>query len=645
MLIAGCFLTACGVSPKPTLSVSPARAGLVVRQTLSIVATTTDSAGVTWSATGSSCSGNSCGAFSASTSLNGVAVTYTAPLTAGVYAVTATSKRDSSVSATLSVAVTDLAGVTTYHNDLSRSGANTQEYALTPSTVTTATFGKLYSCAVDGAVYGQPLWIPNLTIASARHNVAFVATQADSVYAFDADSGGASCAPLWHASLLDSAHGAFPGETTVPSYGTGDLVGQGFGDISPEVGVTSTPVIDLSTNTMYVVSKSVDPSGPTFYQRLHALDLLTGNEKSSGPATIQGTYPGTADGSSTTTFVPRQENQRSGLALVNGVVYIAWGAHEDAPPYSGWVMGYNAGNLSQASVLNVTPNSGWAGVWMSGGAPAADSSGNVYVITANGQFDATNASAPNNDYGDSFLKLNSGLSVSQYFTPSDEANDQVNDNDFGSGGAMVLVDLPPNGANPTHLMMGGGKDGILYVLNRDAMGGYGDSNAWQQINTGSGVHHGGIFATGAYWNSTYYLGPSTTAMQAYALNASTAKLTLMPNTTPATFPWPGSIPSISSMPDNSNGIVWALQNNSYCTPGSKSCGPTILHAYNANNLSIEYWNSTMGSGNTAGYAVKFTVPTVANGKVYVGTRGNNTGGADNSTSIPGELDVYGLLPN
>src|SRR5579862_7794504 len=628
------------ISASISVSISPVRAGLEITQTLSITPTTTDAAGVTWSATGSSCSGSSCGTFSASTSLNGVAVTYTAPSTAGLYSITATSKTQNTVSASLSVAVTDLAGVATYHNDLSRDGVNAREYALSPSTVTTATFGKLFSCAVDGAVYAQPLWVPNLTIASVKRNVVFVATMADSVYAFDADSAGSTCVPLWHSSMLDSAHGATSGETSVPSYGPGFLVGQGAGDIAPEVGVTSTPVIDLSTNTIYVLSKSVVPSGPSFYQRLHALDLMTGKEKFSGPVTIQGTYPGTGDGSSTTTFVPQQENQRSGLALANGVVYIAWASHEDTPPYYGWVMGYNASNLSQASVLNVTPDAGWGGIWMSGGAPAVDSSGNLYLITANGQFDATNGSAPNNDYGDSFLKLSSGLSVSQYFTPSDQANDQANDKDFGSGGAMVLVDLPANGSNPTHLVLGGGKDGTLYVLNRDAMGGYGDSNAWQELSTGSG-----IFATGAFWNSTFYLGTARLKIQGYALNTSTAKFTLLPNATPTTFGWPGSTPSISSMPDNSNGILWALQNDAFCTALAQSCGPTILHAYNANNLSTEYWNSTMGSGNAAGNAVKFTIPTVANGKVYVGTRGNNAGGTDSTTSTPGELDVYGLLPN
>jgi len=518
---------------------------------------------------------------------------------------------------------------------------------LSSANVTPSTFGKLFSCTVDEAIYAQPLWVPNLSIGGVNRNVVFVATQNDSLYAFDADNNSTPCTPLWHANLLDSTHGGTSGEASVPSSGTGYLVGSGSGDITPEVGVTGTPVIDLSTNTLYVVSKSYVTSGPTFFQRLHAVDVFTGNEKFSGPVDIAATYPGTGDGSTVTTFLPRQENQRPGLALVNGVVYISWASHEDTPPFYGWIIGYNAGsstqgNLTQAYVFNVNPNHGYGGIWMSGGGPSADTSGNLYVITANGVFDATNTSAPKNDYGDSFLQLTGSLNVEQYFTPSDQASDSMNDVDFGAGGAAVLADLPANGSNPTHLVVGGGKDGTLYVLNRDPMkmGGYGDSNAWQELKFPNG-----IFSTGAFWNSTLFLTPVSESLQAFSLSSSTAKLTPAANATSTTFKWPGATPSISSMPDNSNGIVWALDNSNYCTAQSPGCGPAILHAYNASNLSAEYWNSTQAIGNTGGNAVKFTVPTVANGKVYVGTRGNNKGGADNSTSVNGELDVYGLLPN
>jgi hypothetical protein len=503
------------------------------------------------------------------------------------------------------------------------------------------TFAKLFSCRVDEAIYAQPLWVPNLTIGGAQHNVVFVATQNDSLYAFDADTNTFPCNPLWSVSLIDGTHGGLSGETSVPSGATGQLVGVGDGDIAPEVGVTGTPVIDLTTNTLYVVSKSVLQSqSTTFSQRLHAIDLLTGNEKFSGPVTIAGTYPGSGDGTTSVTFNSQQQNQRPGLALVNGAVYIGWGSHEDSDPWHGWLMAYSAATLSQLSTFTTTPNASRAGIWMGGGAPAFDSSNNVYVITGNGTFDATNSSPPNNDYGDSFLKLNGNLALSQYFTPSDQSSDAMHDQDFGSGGSAVLADLPPNGNNPTHLVFGGGKDGYLYLLNRDSMGGSGDNNAWQRLNFGNG-----IFGTAAFWNSALYLAGRGGKLQEFSLNLSTAMLNTTPtSTTAVVYPFPGTAPSVSSLPDFTDGIVWALDNSQYCTPQSLGCGPAVLHAYDATNLATEFWNSSQIAGDTAGNAVKFTVPTVANGKVYVGTRGNNTGGSDSSTSVPGELDVYGLAP-
>ncbi len=630
-----------------SVSISPLRAGLTITQTLSLTGTASDGGAVNWSVTGSSCSATACGTFSSPSTVSGSPVTYTAPGTAGEYTITATSVNNSAGNSSITVGVTDLAGVLTYHNDLARDGANTQEYALNPTTVTTTTFGKLFSCTVDEAIYAQPLWVPNLIIGGVKRNVIFVATQNDSLYAFDADSNSTPCSPLWHANLLDAAHGGISGETSVPSSGSDHLVGYGNGDIAPEVGVTGTPVIDPATDTLYVVSKSVIASGPTFFQRLHGIDLLTGKEKYSGPVNIAATYPGSGDGGTVTTFIPQEENQRCGLALVNGVVYIAWASHEDDAPYYGWIIGYTAGSptqstLAQAYVFNDDPNKGLGGIWMSGGAPAADSAGNLYVITANGVFDATNKSTPNNDYGDSFLELSSSLTVQQYFTPSDQASDAMNDQDFGAGGAAVLADLPANGSNPTHLVVGGGKDGALYVLNRDPskMGGSGDSNAWQIVQMASG-----IFSTGAFWNDNFYLATYQGKLVQLILNAATARFGATPSSSSSQyFGLTGASPSVTSMPDNSNGIVWALDITNYCTPESPGCGPTILHAYNAATLNTEYWNSTQGTGNTGGNAVKFTVPTVANGKVYVGTRGNNAGGADNSTSIPGQLDVYGLLP-
>jgi hypothetical protein len=646
LLAVGLLACGCGAgsisSPPPqvfTVSVSAKRAALATAQKFSITATTNDPAGVNWTATG--------GSFSSQTSLTGVGVTYKAPGAAGSYTITASSVTNSADSASMTVYVTDLAGVTTYHNDLARDGVNSQEYALSPATVTTSTFGKLFSCQVDGAIYTQPLWVPGVTVNGAVHNVVLVATQHDSLFAFDADSS--PCATLWQANLIDTNHGAEAGETTVPSGPTGNLVGSGNGDITPEVGVTGTPVIDPATNILYVISKSVDSVGSTFYQRLHAIDVATGNEKFGNPANIGPgiTFPGTGDGGSTVSFSARQQNQRPGLALVNGTIYVAWSSHEDHLPYYGWVVGFSASNLAVANVLNVAPNVvstscgsiyGQGGIWMGGGAPAADSNNHLYLITGNGAFDASSSTAPNNDYGDSFLQLTEGLTVSSYFAPSDEVSDACSDVDFGSGGSAVVLNV--NSGTLKHLVVGGGKDGDLYLLNGDTMGGLGDSNARQHFFVG-----GGIFSTGAFWNNNFYIAPIGSALEDFSFDTSTNLFnTGAASISASTYGFPGATPSISAT-GTSNGVVWALDNSLYCTPQSPGCGPAVLHAYSAASLSTELWNSGMVAGDAAGNAVKFTVPTVANGKVYVGTRGNNIGGIGSSTTVPGELDIYGLKQN
>ena len=620
-----------------TVAVSPGRAGLAVGQALPVSATTNDNAGVTWSVRPAG------GTFNPGTSLNGAPVTFTAASAAGVYTLTATSVTDTAQSASLSVGVTDLPGVYTYHNDLERDGANTREYALTPANVNTGSFGKLFSCSVDGAVYAQPLWVANLSVGGARHNVVFVATAHDSLYAFDADAS--PCTQLWKVSLIDTGHGAAAGETTVPS-GTSDfLVGFGpgsGGDITPEVGVIGTPVIDPAGAILYVVSKSVDSGRTNFYQRLHAIDLTTGNEKSGSPVAIAASYPGTGDGGTRVAFSPRYQNQRAGLALVNGRVYVAWGSHDDAPPWYGWIAGYvyNGAAFTQSAALTVTPNTQEGGIWMSGGAPSADTNGHLYVITGNGTFDVTNPSGPTNDYGDCFLQLNSSLAVSSWFTPSDQATDNSQDFDFGSGGSALVLNLS---TGPQHLVVGGGKDGMLYLLNGDAMGGSGDPAAYQHFSL---LGSNEIYETAAFWNNTLYIAPVATSMLAYAFDPSTNLF----NTTPtsqsaATFAFPGSTPSVSASGAGSNGIVWGIDSSNYCTAMSTACAATVLHAYDATDLATELWNSSMVGADAAGNAVKFAVPTVANGKVYVGTRGNNTGGTVGSTTISGELDVYGLKPN
>jgi hypothetical protein len=621
-------------SPPPpvgniTVAISPTRGALTVTQPLAVSATTNDPSGVSWSSSG--------GSFSSASSASGVGVTFTAPAVAGVYTITATSKSNSSQSASMTVGVTDLAGVYTYHNDLARDGTNTHEFALTPANVKAASFGKLFSCTVDGAVFAQPLWVANLSIAGKRHNVILVATAHDSLYAFDADVS--PCTQLWQVSLIDASHGAFANESSVPA-GTADhFIGKAQGSMAPEVGVTSTPVIDPASGVLYVVSKSMTPSGAAFYQRLHAIDITTGHERAGSPATLAGSYPGTGSGGTSVTYDPRQQLQRASLALVNGIIYICWSSHEDQIPWYGWIMGYsyNGSKFAQTAILNASPNYTYgAGVWMGGGAPAADANGNLYVLTGNGLFDATSTTGPTNDYGDSFLQLSKTLQVTSSFTPTDQDTDFANDMDFGSGGAAMVVNL-----SSASLVVGGGKDGQLYVLNGGNLGGSGDTNAAQNFYVGAG-----IYSTAAFWNDTLYLAPNNQPLQAYAFNVSTSRFNIgATSQSPTAFGGWGSTPSVSASGASDNGIVWVIDGKNYCLAESAGCGPAVLRAYDATGLSSELWNSSLASADRAGNAVKFTVPTVANGKVYVGTRGNNIGGVFGSTSISGELDVYGLKPN
>jgi hypothetical protein len=630
LVTAGCGSTSSPPPPPPiSVSITPVRGGATLSQPLNFTAhlqNDSTGAGVTWTSSG--------GSFS---SQGKTTATLVAPNAAGNVTVTATSLADATKSATATLAVTDLTGVTTYHNDLARDGANTHEFALTPSNVRTATFGKLFSCVVDGAIYAQPLWVANLTVGSAKHNIIIAATQHESVYAFDADA--TPCSTLWQVSLIDTAHGGTSGETSVASGATGGLVGSGFGDITPEVGVTGTPVIDPATSTLYVVSKSVIPSGPTFFQRLHALDLKTGAEKLNGPKLVTASVAGNApdaNSSGQIPFDPQNHNQRSGLALVNGVVYIAWASHEDHDQYHGWLMGYNASNLSQVpgAVFNTTPNTiatfpySRGGIWMAGGAPAADSSNSLYLITGNGTYDGST------NFSDSILRFatSSGLTLHDWFTPSDQSVLDSFDLDLGSGGAVVLVDQTTGPVQ--HLLIGGGKhgsgsDGQIYVLNRDLMG--------QFTSTDNGVVQMfplsvNIFATPAFWNNNLYIAGAGGSLTAFTFNTTTGQFNPLPaSQSTAHFSFPGSTPSVSSN-GAASGIVWALDNSQYGTPCCPN-GPALLHAYDASALTTELWNSSQSPAgrDQAGNAVKFTVPTVANGKVYIGTRT--------------ELDVYGLLPN
>jgi hypothetical protein len=618
-----------------TVAITPKRGGLTVTQNLNMTATVTNdvaAAGVTWSASGASCRGSACGSFSGATT---TAATFIAPSTAGIYTVTATSVADPSQSASTTIGVTDLAGVFTYHNDLARDGANTQEYALTTANVNANTFGKLFSCPVDGAVIAQPLWVANLTINSAKHNVVFVATSHDTVYAFDADAK--PCQQLWTKSLLPA------GETFLSNNDVGT------GDIQPDLGIIGTPVIDPVSNLLYAVAKSKD-NVPNYHQRLHALSLLDGSEPvAASNITSAISVPGTGDGTSggNVTFNVLREHQRPGLVLSNGVVYVAFASHGDIGPYHGWVLGFDKTTLALVSEFNANPDGSDAGIWMSGGAPSVDSGGNLYFLTGNGTFDA---STGGRDYGDSTVKLStsSGLTVAGYFTPGDQADLAGGDTDHGSGGAAIIVDQPM-GSPHQHLVIGGGKEGNLFLLDRDNLGGYGgtanpvDSNAVQKFSIGNG-----IFATAAFWNNNLYIAGVGGPLKSFVFNTPTPgqfNTTATSQSNGISFGFPGATPSVSAT-GSSNGIVWALNTHSYCTQQSSACGPALLYAFDATNVATNLYNSGQNAArDAAGNAVKFTVPTVANGKVYVGTRGNNAGGVASTTSTPGELDVYGLLPN
>ncbi len=606
------------------VNISPVRAAIVaVSQTVQFKATVTGDPtnSVTWSVDGVAGGSAAVGTISS----GGF---YTPPAGGGAHRVQAASTVDTTKSASATIAVTDLTGVVTYHNNVARDGTNTQEYALTTSTVTTTSFGKIFSCPVDGAVYTQPLWVPSLSVGGAFRNIIFVATQHDTVYAFDADL--TPCSQLWHVNLLDAAHGGTSGETPVP---TGD-VGSGFQDILPEIGVTGTPVVDLASGTLYMVSKSEGPVG-SFHQRLHALDLISGNEKFAGPITIAASVAGTGDGSviGILNFDPQNEHQRGALTLVNGTIYIAWAAHEDHDPYHGWVIGYDAATLAQVAVFNADPNGSRSGIWMSGGAPAVDASGSLYLSTGNGTFDGNSGTPPNNDFGDTVMKIgtSSGLALADWFTPFNQAFLDGQDADLGSSGVVIL---PDQTSGPAHLLVAGGKEGRVYLLDRDVMGNYcatcttTDTDVLQSFLAAPA-----IFGTPAFWQNKLYLGGTADALSLFAFDATTGNFNTVASSQSATsFQFPGPTPSLSAQ-GASGGVLWAIDSSRYGVPSAFGTGPAILHAYDAANLSSELWNSSLAANNrdTAGNAVKFTVPTVANGKAYIGTRT--------------EIDVYGLLPN
>ncbi|HEY3929687.1 MAG TPA: Ig-like domain-containing protein [Candidatus Koribacter sp.] len=513
---------------------------------------------VTWSA--------SCG----SIDTNGL---YTAPSSAETCTITATASSGSAYTATATDTATSSTGnalnYTTWKYDNSRDGLNSKETILTPTTVSN-NFGQLFTAAVDGKIWTQPLYISNVTVGGVKHNLLFVGTANDSMYALDADTGK----QVWKKSLLPS------GET----YATGDTI---HSSVLPYVGVTGTPVIDPNTNTIYAAAESVT-SGGTYYHRLHALDITTGAEKFGGPVTV------TATG-----FDPKMQLQRPALLLANGNVYISYGSNDDHLPYHGWMFAYDAGSLAQVSVWNTTTEADAGAIWMGGAGPAADSNGNIYVSTANGDWDGSQ------QFGQSIVKLSPTLGILDYFTPINHVTETNNDKDLGSGGVTLL---DSTGTNP-HELINCSKLDVIYMLSRDHMGELGSSsdNVVQQV-TGqlggtTGIQVGDkCFTTAAYWNNNLYFGGNNDAIKQFSFSQSTGLMSTTPTHKDThTLAFPGGQPVVSSN-GNSNAIVWAID-----------FGTKTLRAYDATNVSnVLYVSSSLGT------AVKWGVPTVINGKVYVG---------------------------
>jgi outer membrane protein assembly factor BamB len=502
--------------------------------------------------------------------------------------------------------------VVTYHNDNYRSGHNAKETILTLSNVNSGSFGKLFTLPVDGVIDAEPLYLSGVSIPlKGVHNVVYVVTENDSVYAFDADTGTL----LWKVSVLGA------GETPSDNLGCTQ--------ISPQIGITSTPVIDRSSGpngTIYVVAMSKNSS--TYFQRIHALDVTTGKDEFGGPVAVQAKYPGTGDNSQGghVVFDPKQYAERQGLLLLNHVVYTGWTSHCDNRPYTGWLIGYSEGTLTQTGVLNLTPNGREGSIWQSGGGMASDGS-NIFFLDANGIFDTTLNSKgfpKNGDYGNAFVKvstINNKLAVADYFNMHNTVEESNGDQDLGSGGVMILPRQNDSNGTIRYLAIGAGKDGNIYIVDRTNMGKFNPNNDNAIYQELVGALPGGVWSMPAYYGGSVYYAPHNLLQFKF----SQARLSKSPaSKSAAVFPHPGSTPSVSAN-NGQNGIVWAIEH---------SDPDDVLHAYNANNLSLELYNSNQaGNGRDHfGSATHFGTPMIVNGKVYVGTKDGN-------------VAVFGLIGN
>jgi hypothetical protein len=599
-------LTGSGKVPTSQVTVTPGFASATSSQTVQFQASINGvpSNDVTWAVDGITGGNSNVGKI---TTLG----LYTPPTKAGAHTVRATSTANKAQNAVSRVVATAFPGLLTNHSDNGRTGQNLNEVVLTTGNVNSTQFGKLFSYALDGYTYAQPLYVPNVSVSGqGTHNVVFVATEHDSVYAFDANNSPST--PLWQVSFIDPGAGI----TTVPS---ADVIDTGCNNVGTEVGITGTPVIDAAKGELFVTVRTKENGA--YFQRLHILDITNGNEVSGSPVVIQASVAGVGEGSygtGTVAFDPLLENSRPGMLLMNGVVYIAFSSICDKRPYHGWVLGYDENTFAQVSVFNTSPNGIASGIWQSGNGIVGDASnGDLYFANGNGWFDADSGGL---DYGDTVMKVSTTgnvLSVADYFTPHDQDNLNHSDLDMSSGGCLLLPDQP---TPPIHLLTCNGKEGNIYLINRDNMGHFNANGDTQVVQT---LMVGQVWGSPAYWlNQTYFWGDGD-FLKAYRLYGSLFSASPISEDSKTSL-YPAPTPTISAN-GSTNGIVWAAFTSNY-----KTFGAAILRAYDAANVSRQLFDSSTKSANTAGPAVKFVVPTVADGRVYLGTES--------------ELDVYGILP-